>query len=349
MDSNQTSEIRNYLTAAGFLLIGLLFVITAIASVIAGGDVAVRREMSYMTTGVLGIVLFIAGILLAIVRGRDLAAITFMLTGFLQATYLLGNTTGGATNLFCIVNILWAVILLFAEDRQKFLFFAVNLLMGLIAVFPAVPAIPAAVRILLFILIILITFYCAFAAGFERITLPGRNLICADTETDFKKSGSALGYIIFAMGSGCWALMYLAGEVSGTLTGVASMQSMELVFGISMLVVAVLLFAVGKMRFTPVMFLLVAAGFLLASYATGMMIYAVGILFVIAGLFAIMRKESRILAGLMLILYGCTAFLSAIGGGAGLSVVSLILNAVPCLIALYLAVAALSQRKMPLF
>lgn len=345
MENGQKTEIRNYLTAAGFLLLFTLFVISLLASVVSGGNDIATRELSFMTTSMLGVVLFIVGTLLVIVRGRDLTAITFILTGILQTTYLLGNGTGGATNMFAYVNLLWAVILLFAEDKQKILLFFLNLLMGLVSLHVSIPAIPAIVLLVIYILILLLTLYCAFAAGFERISLPGRNLICANTDTDFKKSGSSIGYLIFALTSGCWALIYLAGSTDG----ISAMQGMEKMFGFALIVLAVLLFAIAKMRFTPIMFLLIGAGSLLASFSTGIMVYAVGILFLVTGIFAIMRKKSRILPGIMLILYGCSAFASGIAGGAGSGIVSLILNIIPCLIALYLAAATLSQRKMPLF
>ena len=78
--------------------------------------------------------------------------------------------------------------------------------------------------------------------------------------------------------------------------------------------------------------------------------YATGVLLIVTGLFAMLRKESRILPGLMIIIYGASYFISAIIGGAAVSpVASILLNIIPAAIAFYLAVATISQRKIPLF
>ncbi|HJJ31846.1 MAG TPA: hypothetical protein O0X25_00005 [Methanocorpusculum sp.] len=83
-------------------------------------------------------------------------------------------------------------------------------------------------------------------------------------------------------------------------------------------------------------------------FSTGAMFIGCGILFIIIGLFAMLRKESRILPGIMLIVYGCSCFFTAYIGG-NFPVVSAILNAVPCLIAIYLAFVVYSQKNLPKF
>jgi len=83
-------------------------------------------------------------------------------------------------------------------------------------------------------------------------------------------------------------------------------------------------------------------------YASGAMFIGIGILMIVLGLFAMLRKESRILPGIMLIVSGCTWFFSEFNGGNA-SVASFILNAIPCLIAIYLAFVVYSQRKLPKF
>jgi len=64
-----------------------------------------------------------------------------------------------------------------------------------------------------------------------------------------------------------------------------------------------------------------------------------------------LRKESRILPGIMLIVYGCTMFFTAFANGAMVSapIVSAVLNGIPALIAIYLAFVVYSQRKLPKF
>ena len=50
----------------------------------------------------------------------------------------------------------------------------------------------------------------------------------------------------------------------------------------------------------------------------------------------------------MLIVYGCADFFTVYAGG-NMPVVSIILNAIPCLIAIYLAFVVYSQKKLPKF
>ena len=343
MSETQGFEIRNYLTAGGFLLIGILFLVSTLSTLELGNGTAELVATDMIKNLVFGLLFFAVGTILVILRGRDIAAITFILTGLTDIAVFFCGENANASWIFAIVNILWAIIILFAQDKEKYLFFVLNLLLGITTITKYLPDAPVIVKFIPLVLLILIALYYAFAAGCERISLPGRKLLTADTVTEFKKSGSSIGYVLFALSSGLWVLIYLFGiDLSA-----ASIFCLERALGIALIVIGILL-AYKKLQFTPVMFILMGVGDLIASFSSGIMIYAVGILLVVAGIFALMRKESRILVGVMLILYGCSAFLSAITGTSGMSAISLVLNGIPCLIALYLAVATLSQRKMPL-
>ena len=348
MDEFQKNEIRNYLTAGGLLLfcvtIGL-----ALISVITGDVTATGLPALQMIGS--GVLFLILGILLAVLRKRDLAAIAFLVTG--AGTFgvaFTDITIAGETSILIVgaVYLASALLLLFAKDCKKIVFSLILAAFGLSVI---LSGLGVAVTIVLDLIAIVIALYFALAAGFEKISLPGRDLITADDSTEFKQSGSAVGYLIFAAVSGAWVVSYIfgaAGNISLSAGIAGSLPGIEKAFALVLAVVAILLFAVGKMRFTPVMFLFIAMAYYLVSVSTGFAMYVIGGLFILLGLFAMVRNESRILPGLMLIIYGCTDFFSVIAGATTNPVLSIFLNAIPCLIAVYLAVATFSQKKLPL-
>ncbi len=103
------------------------------------------------------------------------------------------------------------------------------------------------------------------------------------------------------------------------------------------------------MRFTPVMFLLAGALLAVSSVIGDNFEFILGILFIVLGIFAVLRTESRILPGLMFIIYRISYFIGPVAVGAGITILAVIVNGLPAVIALYLAVATFSQKKLPLF
>lgn len=348
MDEFQKNEIRNYLTAGGLLLfcvmIGLSLISVITGDITAAGMPGLRMIGS-------GVLFLILGILLAILRKRDLAAIAFLVTGAGTLAITFGNPVLVGETPALVVGAVYlasALLLLFAKDCKKIIFTLILAAFGLSSLLGGLGTV---VTVVLSIIAIVVALYFALAAGFEKISLPGRDLITADESTEFKQSGSAVGYLIFAAVSGAWAVSYFfgaAGNISLSAGIAGSLPGIEKAFALVLAVVAILLFAVGKMRFTPVMFLFIAMAYYLVSVSTGFAMYVIGGLFILLGLFAMVRNESRILPGLMLIIYGCTDFFSVIAGATTNPVLSIFLNAIPCLIAVYLAVATFSQKKLPL-
>jgi len=155
--------------------------------------------------------------------------------------------------------------------------------------------------------------------------------------------------MLYALITATFSLFYLIGNPE--VLSLESITIIKEIASIMMIYVAVLLLTVGKMRFTPIMFLLMGLIMILTSYSTGLMIIGCGIMFIIIGLFAILRTESRILPGLMLIFGGSTTFVSILSGGIMPSIpwLSAVLNGIPALIAIYLSFVVYSQRKLPRF
>ena len=328
MDEPAKTEARNYLSAAGFLV----FAATSLLGILSVTALSVTINL------VAGIVLLLIGTLLIVLRKRDMIAILFIMLSFnyLSNGFLPGFA--GFPILLCFggLVLLTLLVTLTGKDKAKWLLILIPIVMIVIST--------AGLPSILWILFA-ISIYFALACASERLHLPGRKLLTADEVTDFKASGSVLGYLLFAAISGMYVVYYIVGE---SMMHLESLHTINLVAAVLLIFIAVLLFAVGKMRFTPAMFLLLGLADLLAMNSTGAMFIGIGILYIIIGVFAMLRKESRILPGIMLVVYGCTDFFTAYAGG-NMPVVSVILNAIPCLIAIYLAFVVYSQKKLPKF
>ena len=142
-----------------------------------------------------------------------------------------------------------------------------------------------------------------------------------------------------------WAIYYLFNKseiVANTI------YALDGVYAVLLILISILLFAVARMRFTPVMFLLAGSLLAVSSVIGASSEFILGILFIILGIFAVLRTESRILPGLMFVIYGVSYFIGPVAAGAGVTILAVAVNGIPALIALYLAAATFSQRKLPL-
>ena len=357
MNETEKNEMRNYLSAAGFFVFVLSthFICTDVLSRVFGSGGATTLFSVGVTCSLL-ILLF--GILLAVLGKRDLTAITFLMLGsaklLLEVTGMYLLTSGNVAELSFINVILQisliilALILLTAKDRAKYpLAFLVGLQgISTIIVYLMPSELFGSVLGYSHIILSVIALYLAFACASERFTLPLGKTLTAEQETDFKKSASALGYLTIAASMAVWAFYYIF-NVSDIVSNI--IYALDGVYAILMILVGILLFAVAKMRFTPVMFLLAGALLAVSSVIGDSFEFILGILFIVLGIFAVLRTESRILPGLMFIIYGISYFIGPVAVGAGITVLAVIVNGLPAVIALYLAVATFSQKKLPLF
>ena len=353
MNEIAKNEMRNYLSAAGFFVFALstLLISTDILSRAFGiGGV----DTIFYAGIICSLLILLFGILLAVLGKRDLTAITFLMLGstklLLEITgqYLLISGNLAELSFINVILIILALILLTAKDKAKY---PLALLIGLQGGFNIIGFLAPGDLMNMILgcsqtLLTVLALYYAFACASERFMLPLGKTLTAEQETDFKKSASALGYLTIAVSMAAWAYFYLfnasdiVAEIIYALDGVSA---------ILMILVGILLFAVAKMRFTPVMFLLAGALLAVSSVIGDSFEFIIGILFIVLGLFAVLRTESRILPGLMFVIYGISYFIGPVAVGAGITVLAVIVNGLPALIALYLAVATFSQKKLPLF
>lgn len=344
MDENAKNEMRNYLSAAGFFV----FAVSTLAigvSYLSGTVGAEQKNITIIST----LLLLLVGVLLAVIGKRDLTAITFLMLGSIKLLMLATGFVSPVVNIILYLFLLiLAVILLIAKDKAKY---PLAILIALQALFTTVSYIIPSEEIMSSVfgytrlILTVIALYYAFACASERICFPCSKILTADQETDFKKSASALGYLTISASMLVWAIYYLFNKseiVANTI------YALDGVYAALLILVSILLFAVAKMRFTPVMFLLAGSLLAVSSVIGATSEFILGILFIVLGIFAVLRTESRILPGLMFVVYGVSYFIGPVAASAGIMILAVAVNGIPALIALYLAVATFSQRKLPL-
>ena len=344
MDENAKNEMRNYLSAAGFFV----FAVSTLAigvSYLSGTVGAEQKNITIIST----LLLLLVGVLLAVIGKGDLTAITFLMLGSIKLLMLATGFVSPVVNIILYLFLLiLAVILLTAKDKAKY---PLAILIALQALFTTVSYIIPSEEIMSSVfgytrlILTVIALYYAFACASERICFPCSKILTADQETDFKKSASALGYLTISASMLVWAIYYLFNKseiVANTI------YALDGVYAALLILVSILLFAVAKMRFTPVMFLLAGSLLAVSSVIGATSEFILGILFIVLGIFAVLRTESRILPGLMFVVYGVSYFIGPVAASAGIMILAVAVNGIPALIALYLAVATFSQRKLPL-
>ena len=356
MNEIAKNEMRNYLSTAGFFVFALstfVFCVTFLS-----GTFGSNNSLVMGTDIVCSILLLLVSILLAVLGKRDLTAITFLMFGSIKllmtTTSLIGISAGDGVDFFFvnaalqIFIIIMSLILLTAKDKAKYPLALIIGLYGISIFIGSISHVNLMIPIPVYsqLIIAVVALYYAFACASERIILPLGKTLTADQETDFKKSASALGYLTIAASMAVWAFYYIfnASEIVADI-----IYGLDGIYALLMILIGILLFAVAKMRFTPVMFLLAGALLAVSSVIGDNFEFILGILFIVIGIFAVLRTESRILPGLMFVIYGISYFIGPVAVGAGITVLAVIVNGLPALIALYLAVATFSQKKLPLF
>ena len=333
MDEFQKIEARNYAVMAGFFVIGVLALLTLFGTFSETMTVAFTPEFYW----IIALVFIIIGIFLAVIEKRGMSSIFFIGLGmfcFIES-FVSGTIFLGVFGVFTL-------LMLFGKDKKKIIYFLTGLIFFAASLFRYLN-LPSIVFQILCAVMVVFAFWFAFASAAERIGFPGHKLITNPEVIDFKSSGSALGYFTIAMVCALWTCYYLLSE---NFVPLEAVMAFKFAASLLLILLAVMLFAIAKMRFTPIVFLLF--GFILFSslFITGPAMIALGIPVILLGLIALVRKESRALVALLLIIYGLTFFISVmITGNYELGIFNAILNAIPAVIAFFLAFAVFAQAK----
>ena len=146
-----------------------------------------------------------------------------------------------------------------------------------------------------------------------------------------------------------WAVSYFTGW--GVVLSAENVAALEQTIGSMLIFVGVLLWAVGKMKFTPFMFIIMGIPALLGSQVAAVeMLYPFALMIIFIGVMAVLRSDARVLPAIMFILSGTSILLFIILGSSHIAPLQGLLNIIQALIAVYLAFAVFNQnKKLPLF
>ncbi|MDV0441614.1 hypothetical protein [Methanorbis furvi] len=352
MNEIEKTEIRNYLSAAGFLLIATYLLYLAVSL-----GLNLLTSPGILSAG-LALPLIILGVLLLVMRNRDLTAITFLMFGLNLGILYLRPEKVFPDNGILTVGVFFlilAAVLLTSTEKKKYLLFLLPLFIGLELIggglgIKSLAIFTAAIGGLL-------ALYFALAVSAERCNLPCGTLLKSDAQTDFKVSGAVLGYLIFGLLLAVDVVYYFTNSVGTPLENVVAVKMMG---GIMLCLVAVLLWTLGRMKYTPAMFFLMGVFFFLGSQIANVTVagdafvvseafYLIAVMMAVVGIITLLKTESRVLPAVMILV---TAVSYALIGVfvVSLSPIQGVVALIPTLIAIYLAFAVFSQsKKLPLF
>ncbi len=347
MNDIDKSEIRNYLSAAGFVVLALHFLcISPLFAAVAENLNAIHLY--------LGFALITVGIILAGMKHRDLSAITFVLIGSIFVCYALAFSGGAAehySNLIVgVFFVILSLIILTAADRKKYLIASMPFVIGLenICVGLFVSGSGVGLEIISLAGFIFAVYFALAVAG-ERIRLPLGDVLKSDAAADFKSAGSVLGYLLIGMIGALYGFSYFLGSEAVNYDVIASMNA---TMCLGLCGIAVLLWTIGQMKYTPAMFFMfgiVSFTATLIPISHAMLIPF--ILFLLVAVITLLRKESRVLVAVLLFLKSmCYLLLAVFAGTAGMPALQGTVNILIAVTAVYLAFAVFSRsKKLPLF
>lgn len=345
MDEIQKGEARNYLTAAGLVVIAFQMIAWVATLNIYFPTYAEKLMVSEFITAIVAVMITIIGVSLLILRKRDLTAITYLAFAAMFTFWSLDEWCSGYVDLiFGAFFLIIALIILTAKDKKKYLLFIIPALFGIKEIIYGICKLFKLSFDLcdwMYPVMIFICIYLAIAVCSERIHLPFGRLLASDVVTDFKVSGAVLGYLVFAIPVTYFGVYYLTG------LDMVNISSIGCVSGGILVVLGILMLAIAKMRFTPVMFMLMGFMMLLMPYIQFKMTWIAGLGFILIALFAFLRTESRILPAIMLLVQGVVFVLMTF---CSVPVLFAVLDFAAAVIAVYIAFAVFSQSKrLPLF
>jgi len=342
-------DVRNYLTAFGFLSILSVEIISCLSSIyyVISGEVS---GISTVAGFCIAIAQIVTGSILIILKRRNLTGMTMLLFGFTTLIIVLSlseTSFGYFLGVISILEFIMAGLVLFAKEKKKYCFFILFLLQGINL---------ALYNILDGELSFMIT--CGILSAFLLILIFGATgllprfsltkILAEDESLDFVKTGSAICYIIIALSILPWMGTYIFGT---EIVPLEFAGNFSIGCGIIVGIVALLQLFVAKNRFICIIFFGVMLSMILAGSTTAITNYVAGFVMLLAGLFCLLRKKSYLLVGLLCILYGISSFASIIIHGESVLIISqFLMHTITFGLAIYLAIAVFSQnKKLPLF
>ncbi|HJJ29122.1 MAG TPA: DMT family transporter [Methanocorpusculum sp.] len=349
------TEVRNYVTSFGFILMATVYVLILFGiNDMFHGVLSMDAAYASMTVPavIIGLLLLLCGVVLLGLRKRVLSAVTFIFSSAGYFIYAFEGTSYFLTPLISIFSIVIAFIFMTSTSPKKYVYALIHVLWGIVGflgLFNIMGLTPVvAVTVVLMIVTASMLIYFAVACAAQKIHLPLTKFLTTDDDMEFSRTGPVLGYLFMGAYIFIWVVYNFTGEelLSSQVT-----YAMCFILSLMLMLIGILAFSIGRMRFTPLLFLGAGTAFLLDLFVNGSMHYVVALLLLIIGIFAVFRKNSRLLPSLLLIGFGFSRFLmNSVDTSPDLIYVVSLINIACLLLALYLAFGVFAEKpKLPMF
>jgi len=338
MDELAKNRFRNNISAGTYLLLGLM----GIFFVINGLTVS-NFNMFLML--IVQALIATGGIILLVLRKRDLTAFCFLMFALLFSYY---TFTGGVlvsiiVPILLFLFILFALFLLGTNEPKKTSYFCVFLPYGIGAIGIAIFGNLTVLSVIFHLIFALLALFFALVFASEKIKIPLSKKLKADETVEFGRIGPALGYYLFAVPCVISVVSLIIGMVS---KGIFS--SILFGCGVVLIIAGVINGIFSQQKFASIMFIVMGVSVLFIPLCGEVFYYVAGGMFIFLFILSLLQKESGILLGLMLLFGG--AFFLVMGFGLSLAIFGIILAGLAGLLALYIAFALMFEKKsLPLF
>jgi len=341
MDETAKYKARNIVSAIAYFLLAQLAAFFVIGDLIEGGFVPwVLYLIEALVAG--------AGIVLLVLKKRDVTALVFLMFGSLFAFY---TATGGVrfstlTFVLCWFFILIPLLFTFTKEKKVLTYFCIFLPYGFGAIFYGYLGEGNPVVLGIHIFEGCYALFLGLLYLLEKVKIHLALKLRSDESLPFTRIGPVFGLYLLSVFCIVGPVAILTGA-----TGSDNLLRISVVCGVCLLVTAVLLWIFTRQRIGAVMMLLAGIAIPLVTFSDigttsgSVPIFIIGIIFLVAASAAMIRKR-WVLVSLMFLFIGVVYLL------LGLGLVVLILNAVflflAGLIGIYLTLAILAKRPLPI-
>jgi len=338
MDELAKNRFRNNISAGTYLLLGLM----GIFFVINGLTIA---QFNIFLMLIIQALIATGGIILLVLRKRDLTAFCFLMFALLFSYY---TFTGGllvsiVVPILLFLFILFAIFLLGTNEAKKTSYFCVFLPYGIGAIGIAIFGYITVLSVIFHLIFALLALFYAFVFASEKIKIPLSKKLKSDETIEFGRIGPALGYYLFAVPCVLSVVSLITGMVDkGTFSNIL------FGCGVVLIIAGVINGIFSHQKFTPIMFIVMGVSVLFIPLCGEVFYYVAGGMFIFLFILALLQRESVVLPGLMLLFGG--AFFLVMGFGLSLAIFGIILAGLAGLLALYITFALMFEKKsLPLF
>lgn len=341
MDETAKYKARNIVSAIAYFLLALLAGLFVSADLVEGEFVA---WVLYLIEGLVAC----AGIVLLVLKKRDVTALAFLMFGSLFAFY---TATGGVrfstlTFVICWFFILIPLLFTFTKEKKAVTYFCIFLPYGFGAIFYGYMGEGNAVILAIHIFEGCYALLLGLLYLLERVKIHLALKIRADEAIPFTRCGPVFGLYLLSV----FCIVAPVAILTGS-TGSGNILRISLVCGVCLALTAVLLWIFARQRVGAVLMMLAGIAIPLVVFSdigttTGSVpLFVIGVMFLGAAAGALIRKK-WVMVSLMFQFIGVVYLL--IGLGVVVQPLNAVLLFIAGLIGIYLTLAILAKRPLPI-